>query len=432
MSIPVHATLPTLNDPKVIRGWTMFDWANSSYSLVIAAAIFPPYFLSVVPDRITIVGIETTNSALYSFAITAAYLVMALVSPGLSGIADYGGVKKNFLRFFTTLGALACASLFFFRLPGQFWYGTISFMLATIGFGGGLVFYNSYLPEIATPDKYDNISARGFSMGYIGSVILLLACLFIIQKFEWFGFTTKAEAVPVSFLLVGIWWFTFAQVTFRRMPSDQPLGNTSHLIVKGFRELEKTWRKVKSHPVILRYLSSFFFYSAGAQTVLFIASAFADTELEMGTSELILLILILQLVGIVGAFLFARLSELYGNKVSLSITLFVWVSVCISAYFVTEKLSFYIVAAFFGMVMGGIQSMSRSTYSKLLPRNTDDHTSFFSFYDVLEKLAIILGTFSYGFLVHLTGSMRSSLLIIIAFFIIGFLLLLTVRVRPVE
>ena len=432
MSQTLTANHAELNNPKVIRGWTMFDWANSSYSLVISAAIFPPYFLSVVPERIEIFGIKTTNSALYTFAITAAYIVMAALSPGLSGIADYGGVKKNFLRFFTTLGAVACSSMFFFRDAGDYWFGTVAFILATIGFGGGLVFYNSYLPEIATPDRYDNVSARGFSMGYIGSVILLLGCLLFIQKYDWFWFGSSAEAVPFSFLLVGIWWLGFAQITFRRLPADKALGSSHHLIAKGFRELGKTWRNVQNHPVILRYLTAFFFYSAGAQTVFFIASAFADQELKMGTSELILLILILQLVGIAGAFLFARISELYGNKTSLVSTLFVWVSVCISAYFVYDKLSFYIIAGFFGMVMGGIQSMSRSTYSKLLPERTEDTTSFFSFYDVLEKMAIVLGTFSFGFLVHITGSMRSSLLVIIAFFLAGLALLLTVKVKAAD
>lgn len=426
-STPVTSSV---NDPRVIRAWTMFDWANSSYSLVISAAIFPAYYLSVIPEKISVLGIQTTNSALYAYAITLAYIIMALVSPALSGIADYGGMRKSFLRFFTTVGALACIAMLFFRQAGQIYFGTSSFILATVGFAGGLVFYNSYLPEIVTTDRYDEVSARGFSMGYIGSVLLLLACLLIIQKYDWFGFVDSAQAVPVSFLLVGLWWLGFAQITFRAMPKDEPLGRSHKLIAKGFHELAKTWRAVKQAPHTLRYLSAFFFYSAGAQTVLFLASAFAGKELKFETQELILLILILQIVGIAGAYLFAYISKLKGNKFSLVSILIIWVIVCVTAYFSYTKLSFYGVAALFGMVMGGIQSMSRSTYSKLLPEHTEDTTSYFSFYDVLEKLAIILGTFCFGYMDQLTGSMRSSVLVIIVFFVIGLGLLLTVTVEP--
>jgi UMF1 family MFS transporter len=254
----------------------------------------------------------------------------------------------------------------------------------------------------------------------------------IIQKYEWFGFASSGQAVPVSFLMVGIWWLGFAQITFRAMPKDEPLGQSHRLVTKGFHELAKTWRAVKQQPYTLRYLTAFFFYSAGAQTVLFLASAFAGKELKFETQELILLILLLQLVGIAGAYLFAYISKLKGNKFSLVSILIIWVIVCVTAYFSYTKLSFYGVAAMFGMVMGGIQSMSRSTYSKLLPEHTEDTTSYFSFYDVLEKLAIVLGTFCFGYMDQLTGSMRSSVLVIIVFFVIGLAILLTVKVQAAK
>jgi len=424
-----YAQTPILvNDKKTIRAWAIFDWANSAYALVITAAIFPGYFLTVTDQKINVLGTELTNATLYSFAISGAYLIIALFSPLLSGIADYGGRRKSFLKAFTTIGALACILLVFFKDMTQIELGVGAFMLATIGFSGGLVFYNSYLPHIVTEDRYDSVSAKGFAYGYVGSVILLIINLIVIMNYGWFDLKDGEAAARVAFVMVGLWWIGFAQYTFRNLPDDVKVGKKSDLIKRGYQELSAVWNVAKKQVNLKRFLLAFFFYSAGAQTVIFMAAIFAEKELGFATEQMILLILILQLVGILGAFLFAKISDWKGNKLSILTILTIWTGICLAAYFVTESLEFYIVAAFVGLVMGGIQSMSRSTYSKLLPEGEDDTTSYFSFFDVVEKVSIITGTFAFGFIEYLTGGMRNSVLALAVFFVIGILIMTTVKV----
>lgn len=422
-----------LNQKKVINAWALFDWANSAFALVITVAIFPPYFVRITNEYIGIFGTEVSNSSFFSFTISAAYLIIAIASPFLSGIADYGGKKKFFLKFFTTFGAIGCISLFFFEDASQWLIGSIGFVMGLIGFAGGLVFYNAYLPLIVTEDRYDSVSARGFAYGYIGSILLLVVNLAIILNPGWIGISEESTlAVRLSFLMVGLWWIGFAMIPFRILPEDDKGRPSSKLIGKGFKELQKVWKALKHQENIKSFLFSFFCYSAGVQTVLFLASTFAEKELDFGTSELIAIVLLLQVVAIGGAYLFAKISEWKGNKLSLIIMLLIWMVICVVAYLVHSQAQFYGVAAAVGFVMGGIQSLSRSTYSKLLPVGTQDTTSYFSFYDVLEKLAIVLGTFIFGYLDYLTGSMRNSVLILAVFFVISLLLLLRVKVVPAK
>jgi UMF1 family MFS transporter len=395
-----------LNNKRIINAWAFFDCANSSYALVISVAIFPAYFLSVTTDQIDFGNFQISNSALYAYAISFAYLILAAFSPLLSGIADYGGQKMRFLRFFTILGSLACISLFFFKGmdadASQAWnnqqviLGTLAFMLATIGFAGGLVFYNSYLPEIASEDQYDRVSAKGFSYGYIGSVTLLIINLIVIMNPGWFGIQEDSLAVRLAFVMVGLWWIGFALIPFRRLPRPQALSGQKQLIRKGWEELKKVWQVIRHERNIKSFLFSFFCYSAGVQTVLFLASTFAEKELEFGTTELIGIILLLQIVAIGGAYLFAAVSKKMGNKLALLIMLSIWILICLVAFFVTEKGQFYVVASAVGIVMGGIQSLSRSTYSKLIPEHTEDTTSYFSFYDIWRKLRLSWALFPSG------------------------------------
>jgi len=419
-----------VNDKKTIRGWALFDWANSSYALVITAAIFPVYFLNVTDPEINLFGTKLSNSTLYSYAISAAYFLIALFSPLLSGIADFGGRRKTFLRVFTTVGALSCIALVFFKGMPQIELGVIAFMLATIGFAGGLVFYNSYLPLISTEDQYDIVSAKGFAYGYVGSVILLVINLLVINHYEFFDLKDGSAAARVAFVMVGVWWIGFAQITFRRMPDDVKVGRKSDLVKKGYQELRKIWHRAKDFVYLKKFLLAFFFYSAGAQTVIFLAAIFAEKELSFPADKMIILVIILQLVGIVGAYLFAKISKIKGNKFAIISILFIWIGICVAAYFVTKDVELYVVAGFVGMVMGGIQSMSRSTYSKLLPEGETDTTSFFSFYDVVEKVGIIVGTFAFGFVEFLTGSIRNSVLALTVFFIIGLMIMFTIKVQP--
>ncbi len=416
----------------MIQSWAMFDWANSSYSLVISSAIFPAYFASVTDATIQVGQSSIPNSAYFSFTISIAYIFVALGLPILSGIADYSGKRLFFLRLFTVVGSIACVSLFFFRNMQTLWLGTAGFMIASIGFTSSLVFYNSYLPVIATEDKYDKTSARGFAYGYVGSVILLIVNLLIIQKKEWYGIQDEGFAVRLAFIMVGLWWFLFAQIPFRRLPSDSTAKFGKGIWKKGYHELMIVWEKLKHQNHLRRFLIAFFFYSAGVQTVLYMAATFASDELKFGGSELIVIILILQLVGLVGANFFALVSRMKGNKFSLLTMLLLWIIVCICAYFTYTKSQFYIIAAGVGLVMGGIQALSRSTYGKLLDSNEVDITSYFSFYDVLEKLAIVIGTFSFGYINLISGGMRNSVLILIVYFAIGIAILSSVNMDKTQ
>ncbi|MBP6184868.1 MAG: MFS transporter [Saprospiraceae bacterium] len=431
MQIISETTTPqsVLNNPRVINGWALFDWANSSYALVISSAIFPAYFMNVTADEIPIGPFVISNSALYAYALSFSYVIIALMSPILSGVADASGRKKIFLKLFTTLGALSCLALYFFKGMDELALGTIGFMMATIGFTGSLVFYNSYLPEIATEDRFDRISARGFAFGYIGSVILLIINLAVIMNFEALGLPSKSIATRLAFVSVGFWWLGFAQVTFFRLPKDKKGHFESQTLKKGFHELQKVWLQLKGMPNIKRFLTAFFFYSAGVQTVLYMAATFAEKELQFETVNLILLILTLQIVAIGGAYLFAFISERFGNKSSIMTMLLIWILVCIAGYYTYSQGTFYIIAAFVGLVMGGIQSLSRSTYSKLVPADTPDRTSYFSFYDILEKLAIVIGTFTWGAIEELTGGMRPSILTLIVFFMVGITLMIRVKIK---
>ncbi|MEL7250307.1 MAG: MFS transporter [Bacteroidota bacterium] len=423
------------NDPRVLNGWAMFDWANSAFALVITVAIFPPYFLSITDDIINIGPLTISDSTLWSFCISAAYIAIAIVSPWLSGIADASGRKMFFLKVFTAIGSVGCLSLLWFNGMSTLWVGTIGFILAMIGFAGGLVFYNSYLPEIATEDMYDRISARGFAFGFIGSVLLLIVNLAMLLSPETFGLPAE-DTLParISFAMVGMWWIGFSQIPFRRLPKDEPVGSDklSTMARQGWKEIKKVWGDVKNHDQIKRFLFSFFCYSMGVQTILYVAAIFAEKELSFATDELIYLILVLQVVGIAGAYFFAWVSDKKGNVYSLISMLIIWTVICILAYIVQDKQPFYFVAALVGLVMGGIQSLSRSTYSKLLPEDTPDTTSYFSFYDVLEKSAIVLGSFSFGLAELITGDIRNSILVLGSFFVISVIALLQLKVKHVD
>jgi UMF1 family MFS transporter len=422
---------------KVINGWAMYDWANSVYSLVITSTIFPAYYENVTKNNahseIIFMGRKFVNSALYNYALGVAFLIVAIMSPMLSSIADYKGNKKSFLRFFCFLGSLSCSLLFFFKGTDTIWIAILCSILACIGFWSSVVFYNSYLPEIAAPQDRDKVSAKGFAMGYIGSVILQLVCFIFVFKPEWFGMQNDATLpARFSFLLVGIWWFGFAQFTLTRMPKGTPAANRpeKNILVNGFIELKKVFGQLKFLPVLKRFLLAYFFYNMGVQTIMLVAALFGSKELKLPTENLILTILIIQVVAIFGAYLMAKLSEKFGNFQTLLSVVIIWIFVCISAYQISvlseqgknAKFYFYILAAVVGLVMGGIQSLSRSTYSKLMPV-TKDTTSFFSFYDVTEKIGIVIGMFSFGLIEELTGSMKNSVLVVMCFFIIGFIVL---------
>ena len=421
------------NDKKIVNAWCMYDWANSVYPLTITTAIFPAFYIGVTGGEenslVRFFGIELENTALYAFAVSAAYLLVALMNPFLSSIADYTGNKKVFMKFFCYLGALSCSGLFFFN-GENIEYGIILFALAGIGYAGSLVFYNSYLPEIATEDKFDNYSAKGFSLGYIGSVILLIVNLLVVLFPNAFSIPEEDTRLPAQlcFLTVGIWWAGFAQITFSRMPNPIKREKQQvNVIQKGLEELSKVWQEIKQQPIIKKYLLGYFLYSTGVQTVMYMATIFGEKVIGFEeSSSLIFLILIIQLVAIPGAFLFSWISKKKGNFYSIILAVIVWIGICISAYFMGHGMEteFYILAVIVGVVMGAIQSMSRSTYSKLIPTNTKDTASYFSFFELVEKVAITLGTLVYGTLVNITGSDNYSALALGVFFIASLVVLM--------
>jgi len=407
----------------------MYDWANSVYALVISSAIFPIYYKAVTTVNeegiVSFMGFAIQNSVLYSYALSLSFLIVAAMLPLLSGMADYSGNKKSFMKFFVVLGSVACVGLFFFTDVTELWWGLLCAMLASIGYSGSLVFYDAFLPEIVTEDRYDSTSARGYAMGYYGSVILMVICLAIIMNAQAFGFdgtkdNAELTATRFSFILVGIWWAGFSLIPFARLPSNQYNKKASgNIWLNGYREIKSVWKSLESQVELKRFLIAFFFYNSGVQTVMYLAALFGTDVLHLKSDSLIATILLIQLVGSLGAWLFAQVSRVRGNRFALVWMNIIWIGVCVGAYLTHTEYQFYALAIVVGLIMGGIQSLSRATYSKLIPDDTTDHTSYFSFYDVTFNVSIVVGVFSYGLINQLTGDMRNSALFLTIYFVIG-------------
>lgn len=429
-------------EKKVQNAWAFYDWANSVYSLVISTAVFPLYYglmtsIDGNPIDVEFLGTTIKSNAIFPYSISLSFIIVAIISPFLSGIADYMGNKRKFLAFFCYLGSFACIALFFFGKDNIF-FGLGMSILASIGFWGSIVFYNAFLPEVAPPEKQDKLSAKGFSLGYIGSSILLIAILAMVLSPDTFGFggeIPEASAMRFGFILVGIWWLGFAQFTLRRLPNN-PYNKVpgEKYIWNGFQEIRRVWFELKdqNQTSLRRFLYSFFFYSMGVQTVILLAALYAEF-LGIETTDTITTILIIQFVGIGGAYLFAFFARKYGNFTSLKISIIIWTLICGIAYTLTKEdpdvnLKFYGLGGLVGLVLGGIQSVSRSTYSKMLKEDTESHASYFSFYDVAEKVAVVFGTITFGLLTQIyDGNMKASALSLMIFFAIGFLLMLRVK-----
>ena len=423
------------NKKKIQRAWAMYDWANSVYNLVITSTIFPAYYVAVTSSNnneqsyVDFFGYQFINTALQNYALAIVFFIVAFTSPILSSIADYRGNKKAFMRFFVAIGSFACAMLYFFT-PENIEWGIIFFAIAALGFWSSLVFYNSYLPDIAKPEERDSLSARGFAMGYIGSVLLQLICFVVILEPDLFGLdpNNKTLGPRISFLLVGCWWLGFSQITFKALPSntEQNKKLKKHLLVNGFHELKLVWNQAKEIPALKRYLFSFFLFSVGVQTVMLVAASFSKKEIfpkPEDEPKLIMTIILIQLVALIGAIIMSKLSKRIGNIYTLVVAVFIWIGICLWGYYIQSQTEFYILAACVGLVMGGIQTIGRSTYAKLIPV-TDDTTSYFSFYDVTEKVALTIGLFLFARNEELTGSIRNSILILMLFFIFSFFALL--------
>jgi UMF1 family MFS transporter len=450
------------NDKRVTNAWCMYDWANSVFPLTITSALFPIYWNSQTKDGIDILGMHLTDSILFSYCLSFAFIVIALVNPILSGIADNSGNKKSFMKAFVLLGSISCLGMSYFDSE-HISIGIITFILGTIGYAGSIVFYNAYLPEIATEDRFDRLSAKGFSLGYIGGVILLLINLLFVLKpdliYDVDAYTQiilnsnrsldlesakaisighfEGEASKLAFIMVGVWWYGFSLIPFHYLPKNKTVKKPISL-KKGYDELNLVFKAIKKSFLIKKFLTAFFFYSMGVQTVMYVAASFADKELKMPKDKLIITILLIQLIAVVGAYAFSYMSKRIGNINTLFFLTLVWMSVCVSAYFVYSVNAFYVLAAVVGSVMGGIQSLSRSTFAKMMPNDTSDNASYFSFFEFSEKVAIAIGTFMFGFIEHFMRSvngeisMRYSVLSLVVFFVIGALLLFRIRKEKIE
>lgn len=417
---------------KLLNAWAFYDWANSVYTLTIASSIFPIFYSALFISEIKVVyafGLELKSTALITFVTAFTFLVVSIMSPLLSGIADYVGNKKSFMKFFCYVGGIGCIGLYWFSLE-HIYISLVFYFMGLIGYWGSLVFYNSYLPDIAFPEQQDRISARGFSLGYVGSVILLVTNLIMVLSQE--TGEAKMAMMRLSFVMVGLWWILFSQYTFYILPKGVKNGNkvTRNVILNGFKELRSVWHQLKENLRLKRFLGAFFVYSMSVQTIMLIAVYFGEEEIAWGddgqkTMGLIVSILVIQVVAILGAFLTSRASEKFGNVKTLIVVNIIWMSLCFAAYFVVTPVHFYVTAGFVGLVMGGVQALSRSTYSKFLP-DTADTTSYFSFYDVAEKIGIVIGMIIFATVDQITGSMRNAILFLFVFFLFGIFLLFRV------
>ena len=420
-------------DIRLLSAWASYDWANSVYFLVISSAIFPLYYGYICADEtyLEVFGMSVKNTALISYVTALAFMFIAIWSPILSGIADYMGNKKRFMQFYCYLGSAACVGLYWFEIDNLLW-GLLFYFLALVGAWSSLVFYNSYLPDIAYPEQHNKISARGFALGYIGSVLLLLINLFMVLKPEWFNIhgesgAASLKAMRYSFVMVGIWWFGFSHIAFYHLPRGfKDKVYTKDIFFNGYRELTMVWKNLRNLTQLKRYLGAFFVFSMALQTVMIVAAYFGEQEISWSGQEktmgLIISILLIQIIAIFGALLSSKLANKWGNIKTLILLNGIWVALCVSAYFIYEPIEFYFVAAFVGLCMGGIQSVARSTYSQLIPE-TLDTTSYFSFYDVAEKVGIVIGMLMYGTIDQITGSMRNAILFFVLFFFVGAVLL---------
>ena len=452
---------------KLLNAWAFYDWANSVYTLTIASSIFPIFysalFLGQVEKMVPAFGMVFKSTALITYVTAFTFLVVAFTSPILSGIADYVGNKKSFMKFFCYIGSIGCMGLYWFSLE-YIHLSLLFYFMGLIGYWGSLVFYNSYLPDIAFPEQQDRISAKGFSMGYLGSVLLLLVNLAMVMKPDWFGFDTSIsktiaetgteseiaaalqiakdsasiDAMKVSFITVGLWWILFSQYTFYILPKGASKGHkvTRAVVFNGLKELKQVWLQLKQNLRLKRYLEAFFVFSMAVQTIMLVAVYFGEEEIAWGSSDaktqgLIVSILVIQLVAILGAVLTSRASSKFGNINTLIVINFFWMALCFYAYFMETPMQFYIAASFVGLVMGGVQSLARSTYSKLLPE-TEDTTSYFSFYDVAEKIGIVIGMVIFATIDQITGSMRNAILFLVIFFFAGIFLLFRVPKLDLE
>ncbi|SFJ36743.1 MFS transporter [Thermoflavimicrobium dichotomicum] len=412
-------------DKQTIRAWYMYDWANSAFATTIMAAVMPIYFSKVASQGLS----ETTATAFWGYTQSIALVLIVILSPILGAIADKSHSKKTFLRFFTYLGV--AASIFMYTIDqGEWIWACILVTIGTLGFSGANVFYDAFLTDLAPERERDMISSRGYAYGYIGGGLLLTLNLIMILKPEWF-YLTSTQATQLSFLSVGIWWFVFSIPIFRHV--HEPEKNDSiqttkplSLAVDAFKSVGKTIRKIHEFPELIKFLIAFWFFNDGINTIIKMATIYG-AEIGIGETHLIAALLITQFVGIPCTLLFGRVANKLGAKMTLMITLGIYLIIVTLGYFMKNQYHFYALASMVAFVQGGSQALSRSIFSRMVPKN--HNAEFFGFFGLSGKFSSIFGPALFGLVAQSFGSSRSGIISLALFFIIGMIILVFVNIE---
>lgn len=436
---------PMVNDRREIFSWAMYDWANSAFSTTVSTVFLGPYLAALAaeaarayPDgHARLLGIPIAPDSFFPYAVSISVFLQVLFLPILGAIADYSHMRKRMLRLFATVGATTTILLFFITI-GLWWLGGLLFVVANLAFGAAIVFYNAYLPDIASEDQRDRVSSFGWAMGYLGGGLLLALNL----AFYMFRDTLEMPgdlAVRINLASAGVWWLGFSSITWaglrsRRPPRALPPGETYFSV--GFKQLKQTFRELRQFPETLKFLLAYFLYNDGIQTVIAVSATFAAAPIIRGgvgldTQTLTMAILMIQFVAFFGALLWGQLAAWMGAKRAIMVSLVIWSGVVIYGYGGlrgdTRILEFFLLGALIALVLGGSQAISRSLFAQMIPDGKE--AEFYSFYEVSERGTSWTGPMIFGLVNQWLGNLRYGILALIFYFIVGMILLSLVDVR---
>ncbi len=419
---------------KRVWGWVLYDFAESTFATSILVAVLPIYFLSIAPEgdiTFSIAGFSfrTAAPSIWGYTVALSTIIVAAISPILGAVADYSGTRKRFLAAFGYLGALFSGLLFLVG-DGQYLLAAVLFMVANIGSAAGTVFYNALLPEVAAPEDMDWVSGKGFSMGYLGGGILLVVNMLMIGNWEWFGFSSQQWAVRTCFLTVGVWWAVFATPTMLWVDETRrvrgPTDRVSYFSL-GFRRIFRTLRELRNYRDLLVFLVAFLIFNDGIQTVIVMATPYGKAVLNLDEGALLGTLVMIQAIGIPGSLLFGRLAKAWNAKSTVMATLAVWMGIVVYAWQMESATEFWVLGGLVGLVLGGSQAISRSLYAAMIPKA--QAAEFYGFLSFSSRFASFLGPLAFAVARDVTGSMRTGILVLIAFFGVGLALLALVDVR---
>jgi UMF1 family MFS transporter len=436
---------PSINDKREIFGWAMYDWANSAFSTTVGTVFLAPYVANLAAEAAKpyadglarLAGVPVAPDSFFPFCVSISVGLQVLILPILGAIADYSHLRKQMMQLFAVLGAVATVALFFTTAP-VWWLGGLLYIIANLAFGAALVFYNSYLPDIASPDQRDKVSSYGWAMGYLGGALLLVVNLALYLLHNKIGLAADT-AVRINLASAGLWWlgfsfFTWVRLRPRHAAKRIPAGE--NYVSVGFKQLWGTLKGVRRFPETLKFLLAYFLYNDGIQTVIAVSATFAAAPLlrgglEIGQSTLTIVILMIQFMAYFGALLWGRLAGRIGAKQSILVSLVIWAGVVIYAYIGlrgdTRVVEFFILGGCIAVVMGGSQAISRSLFAQMIPASRE--AEYYSFYEVSERGTSWIGPFLFGMMNQVFGSLRPAILSLIFFFVMGLIVLPFVNVK---